>query len=86
MTTGMWRSELLNTIWRDINFDEMTIAENLIDLGMTLAGHSIFSTTHGFYLAVADDLVDRARQVSKKVFGTRPLNAMKNIDKVFGSD
>ena len=28
---------------------------------MTLAGHSSFSTTHEFYLAVADDLVDRAR-------------------------
>ena len=29
---------------------------------MTLAGHSSFSTTHEFYLAVADDLVDRARK------------------------
>ena len=28
---------------------------------MTLAGHSNFATTHEFYLAVADDLVDRAR-------------------------
>jgi integrase len=28
---------------------------------MTLAGHSSFSTTHDFYLAVADDLVTRAR-------------------------
>ena len=28
---------------------------------MTLAGHSSFATTHKFYLAVADDLVDRAR-------------------------
>jgi integrase len=28
---------------------------------MTLAGHSTFATTHTFYLAVADDLVDRAR-------------------------
>ncbi|MHC4424870.1 MAG: tyrosine-type recombinase/integrase [Planctomycetota bacterium] len=28
---------------------------------MKLAGHSDFSTTHKFYLAVADDLVDRAR-------------------------
>ena len=26
-----------------------------------LAGHSDFTTTHKFYLAVADDLVDRAR-------------------------
>lgn len=29
---------------------------------MTLAGHANFATTHKFYLAVADDLVDRARQ------------------------
>jgi integrase len=29
---------------------------------MTLAGHSDFETTHRFYLAVADDLVARARQ------------------------
>ena len=29
---------------------------------MTLAGHSDFATTHRFYLAVADDLIDRARQ------------------------
>jgi hypothetical protein len=28
---------------------------------MTLAGHSNFETTQRFYLAVADDLVDRAR-------------------------
>ena len=31
---------------------------------MTLAGHSNFSTTHKFYLAVADDLVGRARQAT----------------------
>jgi hypothetical protein len=28
---------------------------------MVLAGHSSFATTHQFYLAVADDLVSRAR-------------------------
>ena len=28
---------------------------------MVLAGHPSFATTHGFYLAVADDLVDRVR-------------------------
>jgi hypothetical protein len=33
---------------------------------MILAGHSIFATTHQFYLAVAADLVDRARAVSEK--------------------
>jgi integrase len=31
---------------------------------MSLAGHSEFRTTHQFYLAVADDLVDRARQAT----------------------
>ncbi|MBN2590826.1 MAG: site-specific integrase [Sedimentisphaerales bacterium] len=45
---------------------------------MTLAGHSSFTTTHQFYLAVADDLIHRARSataqgLSKKLgrFGTR---------------
>jgi integrase len=33
---------------------------------MTLAGHSSFSTTHEFYLAVADDLVDRARVAAEQ--------------------
>jgi len=28
---------------------------------MVLAGHSSFATTHEFYLAVADDLVDSAK-------------------------
>ena len=36
---------------------------------MKLAGHSSFSTTHLFYLAVADDLVDRARRASAQGFG-----------------
>jgi hypothetical protein len=31
---------------------------------MVLAGHASFSTTHKFYLAVADDLLDRARQAT----------------------
>ena len=45
---------------------------------MTLAGHSSFATTHKFYLAVADDLIHRARAATaqglcKKMgrFGTR---------------
>ncbi len=45
---------------------------------MTLAGHSSFATTHKFYLAVADDLIHRARAATvqglcKKLgrFGTR---------------
>jgi len=31
---------------------------------MKLAGHADFKTTHQFYLAVADDLIDRARVAS----------------------
>ena len=34
---------------------------------MVLAGHSSFATTHEFYLAVADDLVDRARAETAQV-------------------
>lgn len=33
---------------------------------MVLAGHSNFATTHEFYLAVADDLIDRARKAAAK--------------------
>ena len=36
---------------------------------MRLAGHAKFETTHRFYLAVADDLVARARQASDKAVG-----------------
>jgi hypothetical protein len=36
---------------------------------MTLAGHSSFATTHDFYLAVADDLVDRARVAAEQGVG-----------------
>jgi integrase len=31
---------------------------------MRLAGHADFATTHKFYLAIADDLLDRAREVT----------------------
>jgi integrase len=31
---------------------------------MTLAGHANFATTHEFYLAVADDLIARARKAT----------------------
>jgi integrase len=31
---------------------------------MTLAGHANFATTHKFYLAVADDLIERARRAT----------------------
>jgi hypothetical protein len=37
---------------------------------MILVGHSRFATTHQFYLAVADDLVDLARAVSEKTENT----------------
>ncbi len=40
---------------------------------MTLTGHAKFETTHKFYLAVADDLVDRARQASAKTAGKNLL-------------
>jgi len=47
---------------------------------MTLAGHSSFATTHKFYLAVADDLVHRARVATAQGlrqklvrFGTRAI-------------
>jgi len=47
---------------------------------MVLAGHSSFATTHKFYLAVADDLVDRARVATAQGlrqklvhFGARPF-------------
>jgi len=47
---------------------------------MALAGHSSFATTHEFYLAVADDLVHRARGATAQGlrqklvhFGTSPL-------------
>jgi len=47
---------------------------------MVLAGHASFATTHKFYLAVADDLVDRARAATAQGlrqklvrFGTPPV-------------
>ncbi len=36
---------------------------------MVLAGQSSFATTHRFYLAVADDLVNRARQATSQAIG-----------------
>jgi len=36
---------------------------------MVLAGHSSFATTHEFYLAVADDLVGRARWATTRSIG-----------------
>jgi len=43
---------------------------------MKLAGHSDFTTTHKFYLAVRRDLVEKARAAAAAAmsndFGTRP--------------
>jgi hypothetical protein len=36
---------------------------------MRLARHAKFETTHKFYLAVADDIVDRARKASDEAEG-----------------
>lgn len=59
---------------------------------MRLAGHSDFATTHQFYLAVADDLIDRARVATAKGlsqklvrFGTRPLESQKTFDTEHGN-
>jgi len=38
---------------------------------MRLAGHASFETTHRFYLAVADDLVDRARAAADAGLGQK---------------
>jgi len=38
---------------------------------MRLAGHASFETTHRFYLAVADDLVDRARAATDAGLGQK---------------
>ena len=56
---------------------------------MKLAGHSEFTTTHKYYLAVRDDLIDRARLAKarglcKKLmhFGAPPISGAREIDKV----
>ena len=40
---------------------------------MTLAGHANFETTHRFYLAVADDLIERARRATTHKVGRELL-------------
>ena len=47
---------------------------------MVLAGHSNFATTHEFYLAVADDLVDRARQATAQSFNQKVLQICCSSD------
>jgi integrase len=50
---------------------------------MTLAGHANFATIHRFYLAVADDLVVRARQaVAHKVNPELLQKSCRNTFKV----
>ena len=34
---------------------------------MKIAGHASFETTHSFYLAIRDDLWDRARELSSRM-------------------
>jgi integrase len=36
---------------------------------MILAGHASFNTTHEFYLAIRDDILDRARQAANRAVG-----------------
>ena len=57
---------------------------------MILAGHASFATTHKFYLAVADDLVHRARIATTQSlrqewvrFGTPTLGNQKMVDSMF---
>ena len=49
---------------------------------MSLAGHASFNTTHQFYLAVADDLVDRARRISDQVLSQKVVRfgALDDLD------
>ncbi len=55
---------------------------------MRLAGHSKYDTTLRYYLAVRDDLIDRARLATarglcKKLvrFGARPFSQTELLDK-----
>ena len=45
---------------------------------MVLAGHSNFETTHKFYMAVANDLVDRARKASAQAIQSNLLQICCN--------
>jgi integrase len=67
--TRQWGKILKRANVRELEFHDLrsTALSNWFANGMsehdvmTLAGHSSFATTHQFYLAVSDDLVDRAR-------------------------
>jgi len=47
---------------------------------MVLAGHAKFETAHKFYLAVADDLVERARQASAQTIRKSLLQICYSTD------
>jgi len=44
---------------------------------MLLAGHASFETTHRFYLAIQEDLTDRARQASERAVGQNLARAWR---------
>ena len=59
---------------------------------MVLAGHSSFATTHEFYIAVADDLIHRARVATAQGlrqklvrFGTSPSETKEWLTTYAGS-
>jgi hypothetical protein len=49
---------------------------------MLLAGHASFATTHEFYLAVADDLMDRARRAASHTMNKICCKSVANDDLV----
>jgi hypothetical protein len=51
---------LIVSTWEINTYNRFTNGMSEYDV-MKLAGHADFKTTHQFYLAVSDDLIDRAR-------------------------
>lgn len=53
---------------------------------MTLAGHSSFTTTHAFYLAIRKDLLDQARRAAEvwRALGTRQDSEIEPVDTTAG--
>ena len=80
------RSPQDNTTWRNIDFDKQTIdvspkkdsdqtwewlAKGLPEYDvMNLAGHATFETTRRFYLAVREDLLQRAQTASAEAMNS----------------
>ena len=82
--TLLERAEIEDTEFHDLRRTCLSrwLANGLTEYDvMQLAGHSEFSTTHRFYLAVRSDLIDRARVVTAAAmgadFGARPCFGMK---------